>query len=445
MNRVVVVAAVGAAVAFACGKVRNRSPDSEAEGGRGGEGGAVSRVAASGGQGAEGGSRTDSGRSSSSTGSPRGAVGATDTGSGGFGGDESGRTTGGGVAGRESDGGRDNNGGGCGLDDETEECQAPADVPDIFYFEYACNAPNTCTLGVCWGPHECQDSGTYKEYTMICCGGFWYLLSGADSYYSDPASAALDCHQGRLAPLPVDCGGPGSEAPPSSYALAFNGSSTKLELPLTSIEGSVELWFRTAVSSGSLLAASNGAWALYLSAGKACISTLPTAGELVELCTTETSFADGEWHHLAVSGSFGALRRTNLYVDGVARSASRVSSTTDREIDGSAGADATAGYGPSDASGTPGYFTGALDEIRLWNVVLVPPEVNALYLGMLGTEAISRYVVEEEDYEGGLVAYWPLEESGSAATAPDIGFGARAGTLVGFSFDTSPWVAPGAH
>jgi len=94
-------------------------------------------------------------------------------------------------------------------------------------------------------------------------------MAGPDIYYATGTSC-----DSRVAPLPVDCGGPGSPAPPSDQALSFNGTTAKLHLPVAPEIGAYgaafELWFKTTESTGSLLAASNEAWALYLSGGKVC-------------------------------------------------------------------------------------------------------------------------------------------------------------------------------
>ncbi|GEM_PF-2955216 len=86
-----------------------------------------------------------------------------------------------------------------------------------------------------------------------------------------------------------------------------------------------------------------------------------------------TAITDGEWHHVAGSFSYNNTDGTNasLYIDGVLES-----NTTTYENGQIAGSSYLPAIGGNDE--VPGrYFTGSIDELRIWGVARTASEINS--------------------------------------------------------------------
>lgn len=91
-------------------------------------------------------------------------------------------------------------------------------------------------------------------------------------------------------------------------------------------------------------------------------------------CSTPKAIEPGRWHHIAVVVEEG--RRVVLYVDGRALCEHKVSAPLCENDEPLAiGRDAWGGEPPR--GDTPGLFVGALDEIRIWPVVLPEAKIRA--------------------------------------------------------------------
>jgi hypothetical protein len=365
----------------------------------------------------------------------------------------------GGRGGRGGTGGNALGGAGAGNDGKAGTCEQdagwagdktydPCCLGDAYgnSFEYyatdspACGKPRTCDVVLAY--NYCQDAPRGVQHVAKCCDdGRWHVVSG-DLQLEDTVA---DPEESQLSP---PCGGMVRH---SSHALHFDGASY-LELPLTYSPHEVifEIWFRTTAPSGPLLASQSTPHRLYLSGGKLCFSPSEDGSDL---CTGETSFADGAWHHAAMSaGSLVKYREDDiayggLYADGTLR-------VPGTPAGFSASIDALrAGYGPLDDPGVSVYFVGDLDEIRIWSNQRHPYEILDFYAtGLTGERTMAR-----------LLGYFPLEESDVTTTSknlaldihydcngfPEEGAGGAGpelpdATLVGFGSGTSPWIAPGA-
>jgi hypothetical protein len=270
--------------------------------------------------------------------------------------------------------------------------------------------------------------------TKCCDDGRWHLVRG-DTQLEVQGPPYWDPIESQLSP---PCGG---TALPSSHALHLDGASY-LDLPVNVEEPIFELWFRTSEARGPLLASTSTSHRLYLSGGKLCFSPAENGSAF---CTTASNFADGAWHHAAFTAYGG------LYADGTLRIAGRAQNVS-AWITG-----VHAGYGPVDDASVSQYFVGDLDEIRIWRAERHSFDILDFHATRLTNERMLS------DMQG----YFPLEESGSAATTKNLaldvaldvsydcsgneqGGAGGAGperpdaTLVGFSSVTSPWVEPGA-
>jgi len=367
-------------------------------------------------------------------------------------------TVGGTAAGRAGRGaGRGGTGdapGGAGSGSTPESCEMssgsggeavhdPCCVGDAYgdSFEYyasaaqACGEPRVCKVTIP-GWLRCQDTAPAAQGRARCCSdGRWHLVAGNQQYDADYNYSG----ESQLSP---PCGG---TVVPSSHALHLDGASY-LELPLTYAADDVifELWFRTSAASGPLLGSVATPHRLYLSEGKLCFRA--SEGDS-PLCTAQSTFADGAWHHAALStGTADSTPYGGLYADGTLRVASEAEYYT--AID-----HLRAGYGPLDDPNIATYFVGDLDEIRIWGDERHPYDILDFYATRLtGERTMAK-----------LRGYFPLEESGTATTtqnlALDITYGCDGvpeegaggsgpelpnATLVGFSSATSPWIEPGA-
>ena len=160
-------------------------------------------------------------------------------------------------------------------------------------------------------------------------------------------------------------------------ALSFNGTNQYVSAPVSNISQTsygVSFWFKTSSSNGGLFDVNTspaGTTSLdrdiYLSGGNLKAYVYNT-----ETITTSTglNLTNGQWHHV-VHTFGGAVGGQKLYVDGVLRASGSKSSSdftwpTCVNI-GFAGAASTR------------YFSGTIDDVRLYNTALSSSAVTALY------------------------------------------------------------------
>jgi hypothetical protein len=216
-------------------------------------------------------------------------------------------------------------------------------------------------------------------------------------------------------------------------ALSFAGSDAGTWVHLPAAAGgasttaySVELWFETKVSDGNMFEVYDEAGGadrfLSMNGGTVCFYVYSPA--VVQVCSSAT-YDDGAWHHAA--GTLGT-NGVNVYVDGALAGSSTAATTSAF----SAGSDFRLGMGHQFFVSPIVYFTGELDEVRLWSVERSASDIAANY---------SR---EVDPASPGLQGYWHLDETGAASTTADATGNGNDGTLMNFTYDPSPWVQPGA-
>jgi hypothetical protein len=318
------------------------------------------------------------------------------------------------------------------------------ETPD--YYERSvpsCGEPRICAAAVCVS--DCrQDAPNTVHPRLKCCEDErWHFVMSGSQFIPESSLFGL----GLPDQLSPPCGG---DPHPSLGALHFNGSGY-LDLPTRtrSKTPSFELWFRTTAPTGPLLSSTSTAYTLYLSDGRVCF--YPSI-DAEEVCSEEAGVNDGEWHHAAMSsGAVPAsddrdLAYGGIYLDG--KLAHRADIAVLGEMSGF-----TAGRGRIGESSELAYFTGDLDEIRVWG------ESRGSYQVLDYT----RTRLTDEETLPRFIGYWPLEESGSAATTPNMALAEKAtdicgegiggeggasavpdGALVDFDFTSSPWLDQGA-
>ena len=148
-------------------------------------------------------------------------------------------------------------------------------------------------------------------------------------------------------------------------------------------------WIRT-TRDGSIAAKTvrEGIWvrdgkALFVRGGKVCFDV-----GWVGVVTGKTTVTDGEWHHIALSGS----QPQKIYVDGALDAAGRLIEKPDPK-----GSVLKLGHTSVNFPSTDCGFRGEIDDVRLYVRVLAAGEIETLHR----SEAAGRPV--------GLAAHWPLD------------------------------------
>jgi Concanavalin A-like lectin/glucanases superfamily len=252
---------------------------------------------------------------------------------------------------------------------------------------------------------------------------------GSSGEDAGPDAGAIDASSDSSLDGPSEA----ADADWTRAALAFNGSSTLVTLPTADGGASLtafttELWFKTTAATGMLFEVySSGAVgadrSTYVKNGTVCFYVYTPSYS--EICTSATTYDDGVWHNVASTlGSSGQF----LYVDGTLQAAA--STVTSSAFNYATGL--RLGYGYLGPNGPLTFLAGDIDEVRLWSV-----QRSAQDLTANRGHAI-------DPATPGLEGYWKLDESGSASIAIDSVTPPHNGTLVGFTFTSSPWITPGA-
>lgn len=142
--------------------------------------------------------------------------------------------------------------------------------------------------------------------------------------------------------------------------------------------------------------------------------------------TTATNYADGAWHHVDVTRtSSGVL----MYVDGVLVSLVIDSAGISSQNYSNSG-NFNIGY-----SNSSYFFSGSLDEVRIYNRALSASEIWDLYQAG-AADKVNSADSQIDPLEKGMVGYWKLDD-GSGTSAADASGNGNTGTLV----NSPSWVA----
>ncbi|MDR0995297.1 MAG: T9SS type A sorting domain-containing protein [Tannerella sp.] len=180
---------------------------------------------------------------------------------------------------------------------------------------------------------------------------------------------------------------------PSGDALALSGSdyatidTSGFAFP-TYDNFTIELHFKGATQQNDTLMALGNDLSLVFDASGALVLSTPNGTQTL----TQTNLLDEQWHYLALSVKRSG--KTNAYVDG--KLLTQIDNTVANPLIGAISTDTYyLGSGPGHQSG---FFTGLIDEVRVWSAALSSDIINDnKNVKMSGTEA-------------GLVAYYPFEE-----------------------------------
>ena len=212
---------------------------------------------------------------------------------------------------------------------------------------------------------------------------------------------------------------------PDHNSLSFGNGAA--DTPLT-----FELWFRPTTMTGKQnlvskwLDGSNLEYRLYTSSGLIRFDMRDSSAQAtVSVYTGNQSSLIGTWHHLAVTydGRGGAMAAAGVtfYIDGVAVPVTRVNNPSYVAME-----NWTTALQIGRESSSYQQYNGALDEIRLWNVVRTQAQIQ-----------LNR-AFELDGTESGLTAYWRLNEGIGATVADD-----SPADHTAVMFNNPTWVAGG--
>ncbi|HKQ49065.1 MAG TPA: LamG-like jellyroll fold domain-containing protein [Phycisphaerae bacterium] len=218
-------------------------------------------------------------------------------------------------------------------------------------------------------PDECEFGGTFdcnsNGITDLCeTGGAQDCNANGIPDLCDIIAGADDCDSNTV---PDEC-----EIDDAPGYLNFDGINdfANVIIDVSETSYSVSLWFRTTTPNGGLFCVKDGT--LFNSTGEDRQIHLSNGNLFARvwseesIATSGTNFADGQWHHL-VHTLGSSINGQQIYVDGVRRASGSKSSSNFNWQTG-------IHIGWSSMLGA-NYFTGEIDEVRVWNTTLTANEV----------------------------------------------------------------------
>ncbi len=225
----------------------------------------------------------------------------------------------------------------------------------------------------------------------------------------------------------------------SGISLSFDGGHSSVALPVMRFGIGDGLTLEAWIKPGDLTTATNSVIFCQEAPGSLpdFVVSIRTNGSVLAFGLTVSDYrellagispvilADGNWHHIAATWD-GAVKR--LYFDGVLRgTASQDGYLAFSGTTNSLGA----------AAGSSGFYSGLIDEVRIWRRERSEQELNlALGQELSGTEV-------------GLAGYWRLDEA-AGNIAGDSSFNGNTGLLSGAAWvnqgaPVTPFPTPVAH
>jgi len=226
------------------------------------------------------------------------------------------------------------------------------------------------------------------------------------------AQIMLPAYQGVFSKNTISASGPGN-------ALDFNGSNDRVnstnDVKFQISVGTIEGWIKTGNAGSSYCGAFGKTFAyfLYLYNNELIVYDWGGGGNR----STGITLNDNTWHHIAMSFNSGVNNGTLIYIDGVLKLTTTMTIASQDQ--------------PFTIGGVVDpynqFYTGSIDDVRIWNVARTQPEIQANMNNELnGTET-------------GLVAYYTFNQgiAGGNNTAisivTDKTANALNGTLTNFS------------
>jgi len=203
-------------------------------------------------------------------------------------------------------------------------------------------------------------STAYCSYTEPLIGR-WNLDEGSGAIAYD---SSVNHRNGNLA------GGPLWVQGKIGTALQFDGVDDIMDIPYNTAPGplgvSAAFWMKTSMTSGYVVMDLGGNRACRfggISPGKLnCYTDGSSSGSAV----SKTILNDGVWHHVVMVSTTSSQK---LYVDGQQEGAAQ------ETLSMSSGPMRIGHY----TDGTAGYFSGVLDDVRLYSIPLTASDVNSIF------------------------------------------------------------------
>ena len=302
---------------------------------------------------------------------------------------------------------------------------------------------------------------TYKSYFLLfCAAGALLLASPAEAGIKPPPSnlglvgywSMDDCRSAKA----TDFSGSGNTGSLTNFALStstsnwvtgnaakrgcaldFDGSNDYVETPNNTwgitATGTISLWIKTTQTTVAATVFSLGRGDSY-NDEFGIILNYPTANKIgvfqdklsgnYTYRQSDTTINTGAWFHVVGVMSGTGTSNMKIYINGVQETGSAATVGSPTEL-----SDTLARYVRIGSRVTThAYFSGSVDDVRIYNRALSATEVTALYnSGSAKLTAPSNT---------GLVGYWSFED-GRGSKATDFSGSGNAGTLTNFALSTS--------
>jgi hypothetical protein len=224
----------------------------------------------------------------------------------------------------------------------------------------------------------------------------------------------------------------------SGQALSFDGTNDQV-ITTTNYGDSSSLriitlsaWFKTSVASGKKIVGleqvqdgynNNKDRQIYVGTDGKVYFALWDGN--VRSAVSSGTYTDGNWHH-AVGVSSGNNTDIKLYIDGVLQQTTAIG-TIQTYAGGTSywriGSYSNDGF----VNSANGYFPGSIDEVRVYNRVLLASEIWGLYQAG-AADKVNAADSQGDSLEKGIVGYWKLDDA-SGTSAVDASGNANTGTL----------------
>ena len=250
--------------------------------------------------------------------------------------------------------------------------------------------------GSAWTPFSGSGSGTYPGTCFGSPGTDTSLASGLVAYwgFDEDTGTVVDDYTGNSNSGDWQ-GTLGNQwtSGKISYGGNFDGSTNYVNTPdnpnTSFASGTISAWIKTSNTAGAYqgIAVKQSAYGMFLYSGQLVIydwgaNTAHSSGVTV---------SDGNWHFVAITFQSGVTNGSEFYVDGVAKAAFTMTIN-------SQGSAFLLGSGGTSQQ----YFTGRIDEVGVWNVVLTAAQIASLYNSGSGN-AYGATVCPSSESTGGFV------------------------------------------
>ncbi len=237
--------------------------------------------------------------------------------------------------------------------------------------------------------------------------------------------------------------------------LSFDGSNDYVNLGVSTpyqfanTTFTVTGWFKSSpgVNGGAFVAqggvAGQGGWLVGLNGdttGKLSAVLKNTDGGQTGRLSSRTGFNDNNWHQFAFIVTTNTSTYTGnslvIYADGMLQSSTANSDSTSGGYD----TDTSTALLGARGSGSDAFFTGGLDEVRIYNRALTAAEIQGQYDAVKPDKTNSSTTQPQGvgRLDSGLAGYWKLDET-TGSTATDSSTSGNNGTLS--NMENGDWVA----